>query len=97
MVVWYVEPDIYQILKVVFAAEGMFRVALNTVEADIDPVRVISKVFPLLENDTPFPLVNVKLPSTPLVSDTLVLSPTSGMVGAVLLVEDVKLGIFLAD
>ena len=49
-----------------FSADGRLRVALNTVDGEIEPVLVMVKVFPDLEKDAPFPLVKEKFPSTPL-------------------------------
>ena len=79
-----------------FSAEGRLRVALNTVDGEIEPVLVMVKVFPDLEKDAPFPLVKEKFPSTPLESVTLTWLPLMVMVGAEPEERLVKLGIFMA-
>ena len=79
-----------------FSAEGRLRVALNTVDGEIEPVLVMVKVFPDLEKEAPFPLVKEKFPSTPLESVTLIWLPLMVMVGAEPEERLVKLGIFMA-
>ena len=65
-------------------------------DSDIVPVCVTVSVLPLLLKLAPFPLEKLKLDSTPLESVTEVVVPFSVMVGALLLAEEVKLGIFFA-
>ena len=79
-----------------FSAEGRLRVALNTVDGEIEPVLVMVKVFPDLEKEAPFPLVKEKFPSTPLESVTITWLPLMVMVGAEPEERLVKLGIFMA-
>ena len=66
-------------------------------DSDIVPVCVTVSVLPLLLKLAPFPLEKLKLDSTPLESVTEAVVPFSVMVGALLLAEEVKLGIFFAD
>ena len=79
-----------------FSAEGRLRVALNRAVGEIEPVLVMVKVFPDLENEAPFPLVKEKFPSTPLESVTLTWFPLMVTVGAAPEERLVKLGIFMA-